>query len=158
MVNFIRLHGGTQAVLAQGFRRGIGNGPFQHLTDDRRAILLAQQWHRHLAGAEPGHLDGSGDLREARQNPPFDVISGDGDGELAAQAFTLGFMVMANSRLKPSLLVSSTCMGFSLNSLCSCMCTLEITPGSVNDVPNRSSRRLAGPGKSGAGVIRILRP
>ena len=86
----LRLHGRTQVLLAQGFLRGVGNGALQDLADDRRAILLAQQRYGHLAGTEPGHLDGGGDLREAGRNPSLDIVSRDGDGELAAQAFVLG--------------------------------------------------------------------
>ena len=82
----LRLHHRAHALLGERLGRGLRERLLEDLAPHRAAEALAQQRHRHLAGAEAAHVHGLLHLLEPAEDTDFDVFLLDDDLELAFQA------------------------------------------------------------------------
>ena len=77
------LAGHAQLGLVGGLREGLADLVVHDLVVHRVAVALGHDVHRHLAGTEAVHLDGAGQLLEARIDFGLDGADGQGQRDLA---------------------------------------------------------------------------
>ena len=80
-----------QIVLADRLGRAALHRALQHLAQHRRAVALAQDLHRHLAGAEARQANSAAEFVEAIDDLVLELVGRNDDAEFALEPVGAGF-------------------------------------------------------------------